>query len=120
MQLSIWGRRVHLWIGLVIGVQALLSMASGLYMVAVPIDVIHGDHLAHAVHEPLVPSSTRIDQGNLLARYPGTTAVCLKRLLGSDVFEIGQGKDVVLVEHFGRRARPGAARTRIRSKNAAH
>lgn len=98
MQLSIWVRRVHLWIGLVIGVQALLWMASGLYMVAVPIDVIHGDHLVHAVREPLAPSATRIDQGELLARYPGTTAVRLKRLLGSDVFEIRQGKDVVLVD----------------------
>ena len=36
-------RVLHKWLGLLIGLQLLLWTASGFYMVAVPIEVIHGD-----------------------------------------------------------------------------
>ncbi len=98
MQLSFWVRRTHKWIGLIIGVQALLWMISGLYMVVVPLDVIHGDHLAHVYSDPLKPSGTRIDQGALMQRYPGITSVRLKSMLGKEVFEIRQGKQAALVD----------------------
>jgi hypothetical protein len=98
MQLSCWVRGAHKWIGLVIGVQALLWMISGLYMVVVPLEVIHGDHLAHVVSEPLKPSGNRIEQGRLSQLYPGITSVKLKNMLGKEVYEIKQGKDAALVD----------------------
>ena len=98
MQLSFWVRRAHKWIGLVVGVQALLCMISGLYMVVVPIDVIHGDHLAHVSTEPLKPSTTRIAQDKLNELYPGITSVRLKNMLGKEVYEIRRGKDAALVD----------------------
>jgi hypothetical protein len=98
MQLSCWVRRAHKWIGLVIGVQALLWMISGLYMVVVPLEVIHGDHLAHVFSEPLKPSGNRIEQGRLSQLYPGITSVKLKNMLGKEVYEIKQGKDAALVD----------------------
>jgi uncharacterized iron-regulated membrane protein len=98
MQLSFWVRRTHKWIGLIIGVQALLWMISGLYMVVVPLDVIHGDHLAHVYSDPLKPSATRIDQRILMERYPGITSVRLKSMLNKEVFEIRQGKQAALVD----------------------
>ena len=52
MNPSFWARKTHKWIGLVIGVQALLWMISGVYMTAISLDVIHGDHLAHVVDDP--------------------------------------------------------------------
>ncbi len=98
MQLSFWIRRAHKWIGLIVGVQALLWMISGLYMVIVPIDVIHGDHLAHVFTEPLKPGATRIAQDKLAQLYPGITSVRVKNMLGKEVYEIRQGKDAALVD----------------------
>jgi uncharacterized iron-regulated membrane protein len=98
MQLSFWVRRAHKWIGLVIGVQALLWMISGLYMVVVPLEVIHGDHLAHVSSDPLKPAAHRIDQRKLAELYPGMTSLKLKNMLGREVYEIRHGKDAALVD----------------------
>lgn len=98
MQVSFWVRRTHKWLGLVIGIQALLWMISGLYMVVVPLDVIHGDHLAHVVTEPLEPDAHRVGQAQLAQQYPGMTAVRLKTLLGKEVYEIRRGKEVLLAD----------------------
>ena len=38
MKPAFWARRAHKWIGLVIGVQALLWMLSGVYMTVVPLE----------------------------------------------------------------------------------
>lgn len=98
MQLAFWVRRAHKWIGLVIGVQALLWMISGLYMVVVPLEVVHGDHLAHVPTERLNPSAARISQASLHEAYPGITAVRMKNLLGKEVYEVKQGKQTSLVD----------------------
>lgn len=98
MQSAFWVRRAHKWIGLVIGVQALLWMISGLYMVVVPLEVIHGDHLAHVPTEPLKPSSKRMTQSSLHEAYPGTTSIRMKNLLGKEVYEIKQGQQATLVD----------------------
>jgi hypothetical protein len=98
MQLAFWVRRAHKWIGLVIGVQALLWMISGLYMVVVPLEVVHGDHLAHVPTERLNPSAARISQARLHEAYPGITAIRMKNLLGKEVYELKQGKQTSLVD----------------------
>ncbi|WP_020653935.1 PepSY domain-containing protein [Massilia niastensis] len=98
MQLAFWVRRAHKWIGLIIGVQALLWMISGLYMVVVPLEVIHGDHLAHVHTERLNPAGTRIAQTRLHELYPGITSVRMKSLLGKEVYEIKQGPQASLVD----------------------
>jgi uncharacterized iron-regulated membrane protein len=45
MRLHIAARKTHKWLGLFIGVQAVIWSLSGLYMTVVHIDTIHGDHL---------------------------------------------------------------------------
>ena len=92
-----WARRTHKWIAWIVGLQALLWMASGLYMTAVPIDTIHGDHLGK-------PDASFIDgrglpePAELAARYPGMTGFRLKRQLGADVYEIVHPGGVALVD----------------------
>ena len=98
MQTSFWVRRAHKWIGLIIGVQALLWMISGLYMVVVPLEVIHGDHLAHVSSVPLKQGVRRVEQQKLSETYPGMSSLRLKSLLGREVFEIRQGKVNLLVD----------------------
>lgn len=98
MGLSYWVRRCHKWIALVIGVQALLWMASGVYMTVVPINIIHGDHLTHPTGEPLAVSAERIDVSQLMHLHPGISSFRLTSLLGREVFEIDRGGKVELVE----------------------
>jgi len=98
MQFAFWVRRAHKWIGLVVGVQALLWMISGLYMVVVPLEVIHGDHLAHVPTEPLNTANAHVAQARLHELYPGITAIRMKSLLGKEVYEIKQGAQASLVD----------------------
>lgn len=98
MGISYWVRRCHKWIALVVGVQALLWMASGVYMTVVPLNIIHGDHLTHPTGEPMAPSAMRIDMPRLMQLYPGISSFRLKSLLGREVFEIERGGKVELVE----------------------
>ena len=51
MRLHIAARKTHKWLGLFIGVQVVIWSLSGLYMTAVHIDIIHGDHLIRT-HPP--------------------------------------------------------------------
>ena len=98
MKLAFWVRRAHKWIALFVGVQALLWMSSGVYMTSVSLDVIHGDHLAQVVREPLPVSTTRLDLDRLRALYPELRSWRLKRLLDQDVFELRQREQTVLVD----------------------
>jgi len=107
MKPAFWARRAHKWIALVVGVQALLWMLSGLYMTAISIDIIHGDHLAHAGAKPLSPVASLIDPNTLAGQYPAMTAFRLKRLLDREVYEVQQPGAVTLVDaRSGARASP--------------
>lgn len=103
MKPAFWARRAHKWIALVVGVQALLWMLSGLYMTVISIDIIHGDHLAHADAKPLSASDSLIDPSALAQRYAGLTTFRLKRFLGREVYELHQADTITLVD-----ARSGA------------
>lgn len=100
MKPAFWARRAHKWIALVIGVQALLWMASGLYMTFISIDIIHGDHLAHDSSGTLSASARRLDHDALMSRYPDMAGFRLKRLLGREVYEVTDRGGTVLVDAF--------------------
>ena len=48
MKTSLLLRKIHKWIGLIIGIQILLWFVSGLVMTWFDIDTVHGDHLLKA------------------------------------------------------------------------
>jgi hypothetical protein len=94
---AFWARRTHQWIAWVVGLQALLWMASGLYMTAVPIDTIHGDHLGKP-EAAFVDPRGLLEPASLAARYPAMTGFRLKRQLGAEVYEIQHPGGVALVD----------------------
>jgi len=98
MKPAFWARRAHKWIALVIGVQALLWMLSGLYMTVISIDVIHGDHLAHSMAPALSAGGQRLDPAMLAERYRGIESFRVKRFLGREVYEVHHAGGVVLVD----------------------
>jgi uncharacterized iron-regulated membrane protein len=97
MKPAFWSRRLHKWLGLFVGLQALLWMASGLYMTAISIDVIHGDHLAHRDQTPLSEAVAGA-QLKLDARFDGITGIKLKRMLGRDIVEVRHAGGVGLLD----------------------
>src|SRR3970040_2903675 len=98
MKTAFWARRAHKWIALVIGVQALLWMLSGLYLTATPIDVIHGAHLAHSHAEPLSTGVALVDPQVVAQRYPGLERFRIKRFLGREVYEVHSPAGVQLID----------------------
>lgn len=87
MNFSIKVRRWHRWLALLIGLQMLLWVASGLYMTAVPIEYIHGDHLVRPVDASL-PATGLVPLAIVAERVDGVRSVRLKPFLGSPVFEV--------------------------------
>lgn len=97
MKPAFWARQAHKWIGLVIGIQALLWTVSGVYMTVISLSIIHGNHLAHSHREPVAHTEAYFDQQALLARHPGTQGFMLKRLLDRDVYQLNTRDDGILL-----------------------
>lgn len=97
MKAAFWARRAHKWIALLIGVQALLWMLSGLYMTVISIDVIHGDHLAHT-KSPSLTAAALIDLPRLSRGYPDLEYIRLKYFMGRQAYEIHQHGKVSLID----------------------
>ena len=58
MRYRIAARKTHKWLALLVGAQLVVWSLTGLYMVTVHIDTIHGDHLVRAAPKPaIVPSA---------------------------------------------------------------
>jgi uncharacterized iron-regulated membrane protein len=107
MKLPVWVRRTHKWIGLVIGVQALLWMISGVYMTVISLEVIHGDHLAHVAEDPLRSDNKRLDVADLAERHPGFNELKLKTLLNREVYQLKHEGAVHLLDaQTGERLNP--------------
>ena len=61
MRLHIAARKIHKWMGLFLGIQVVIWSLSGLYMTAVHIDTIHGDHLVRQPPSRSVAAAELID-----------------------------------------------------------
>lgn len=93
---ALFWRRTHRVLALIVGVQALLWMASGLYMTAISIDVIHGDHLAHT-HRPALAVVGPLKAPATVGIVPDE-ALRLKQWQGRPVYEVGKGPQARLID----------------------
>ncbi|NOZ43299.1 MAG: PepSY domain-containing protein, partial [Alphaproteobacteria bacterium] len=104
MTASFLPRKWHKWLFLVIGAQMFLWALSGLYMVTVSIDYIHGDHLVKGVKPRIsMPSAYPVKITDLIRNFPAATEIRTGRLLGKPVYEIKTPNNSYLVD-----ARSGA------------
>lgn len=76
MRTHVIARKAHKWLGLFIGLQVVIWSLSGLYMTAVHIDIIHGDHLVRPAPTRSADASRLIDP-LLVARRNGAQEVRL-------------------------------------------
>lgn len=82
-------RKYHKWLSLVIGIQALLWLASGVYMVVVNLDFIHGDHLVKN-EQVLLPadSAPAVRFTDIQTRYPFATEITLTTWMGKPHYQV--------------------------------
>lgn len=93
-----WLRKYHKWLSLIIGVQMMIWIASGAYMVLMDLDFIHGDHLVEEQQVLLPePGGIKVSLAELLQRYPETTSTTLTSLMGRPVYQLTQSSVVVVI-----------------------
>ncbi len=92
-------RKYHKWLSLIVGVQALLWLISGVYMVVVDLDFIHGDHLVQKLRTPLAtPASTQIHFSSIRRQYPQAYEIVLENWQGIPHYRIHEPGAVKLVD----------------------
>lgn len=107
-------RRLHKWLALVVGLQALIWTVSGMYMVAVHIDYIHGDHLVRAPDDRPFDAARLLAPTAVTAGLEGVKAVRLSRLVdrptyivetaeGSHLFDASSGAKLPPVDEAAAR-----------------
>ena len=84
MRLPALARKTHKWLALIIAVQAVFWMLSGLYMTAVHINIIHGDHLVRAPRQQPIALEGLVEPTSLVPG--GTRSVRLVTQLGQPVY----------------------------------
>jgi len=86
MTLKALVQRIHLWAGLLLGVQVLLWMASGAVMSVLSLDKVRGEDLAFAAPRPPLETETYASPGGIIAQTDGATSLELTHFLGRAVY----------------------------------
>ena len=81
-------RRTHKWLALIVGLQAVIWTVSGLYMTAVHIDIIHGDHFIRVQQPTPLVAREIISPVAAAAAVPGASAVKLTSFLGRPLYVV--------------------------------
>ncbi|MCG9738738.1 peptidase [Shewanella insulae] len=102
-----WLRKSHKWLTLFLGAQLLIWLISGLYMVLMDIDYIHGDHLVDESRLTLDASQLTISPETILSRYPEATRLELLPTALGPVYKLRlEGKPLYLSGQDGRPLEP--------------
>lgn len=99
MKKSFLARALHKWLGLVVGLQLLIWLASGLYMVIVDLDFIHGDSLVKNTRQTLqVPDSSLVSIKSLRQQYPDADSIGLQALQGRSYYLVSTADHRYLID----------------------
>lgn len=91
MRLSSSIRKWHKWLALFLGIQTLIWLFSGVYMVSVDLDYIHGDQLVQKMDQPLNSDySTLISFGEIQNKYPSSNHIQLVQWLDQPHYRVSE------------------------------
>jgi hypothetical protein len=103
IRLPLLARRTHKWLAVFVAAQAVIWTLSGLYMTAVHIDIIHGDHFVRmAEPRPIAPGEI-VDPIGAARSVPGAETLKLNWLQDRPTYIVSAGKTQALID-----ARTGA------------
>lgn len=104
LRVPVLARKTHKWLGLFIGLQVVIWSLSGLYMTAVHIDIIHGDHFireapvrstdASLLRDPAAVATANGADGARLAWVRNRPAYILPTAHGENVVDASSGDPV--------------------------
>lgn len=108
-------RVLHKWLALLVGAQALIWIVSGLYMVVVDIDFIHGDTLVRNEAVPVPGSASWFPLSQVRARYFDIERIRIKGLPESDrpLYEVTTANSTVLLDAVDGSILSPLGRTRV-------
>ncbi|MEQ3650556.1 PepSY domain-containing protein [Hyphomonas sp.] len=82
-------RQWHKWLSLIIGAQVMLWLATGVYMVVMNLDFIHGDHLVQNMTETLAAEyEPNVTFPDMLDDYPDASEIVLTSWVGQSVYRV--------------------------------
>lgn len=88
----------HRWLGLALGVQVLLWMASGFVMSWYHITLVRGETNAVKVFAPELEPRSYANPGGVIAQTPGATSVKLKSFLERPVYEVVSDSETAMFD----------------------
>ena len=96
---AVIARTAHKWLALLIGLQVLVWLVTGLYMVVVNIDFIHGDTLVRNMQQTVhVPATPQVTMTSLKDQYPDATRIGLKPVMGKTFYMVTTADSRYLVD----------------------
>lgn len=120
IRLPALARSTHKWLALIVGLQAVLWTAGGVYMTAVHLDIIHGDHLIRPAQTPPLALALDglIEPARLAELAPGLKTARLETQLGQPVYVVdAQGGKALFDARTGSKLSPlGQAAAETRAK----
>jgi len=91
-------RKIHKWFALVLGIQLFLWALSGFYMVAVNIDIIHGDMLVGNMEQSVaIPGDTQLTFADISSAHPEASSITLRSMASRPVYQI-EGVDIRIAD----------------------
>lgn len=89
MKKAVLAYKLHKWLGLFVGLQVLVWLCSGLYMVIVNLDFIHGDPLVKNMQQTIVvPALADTSVADLHAQYPAAHDIGLRVVKGKTFYTV--------------------------------
>jgi hypothetical protein len=90
-------RRAHKWLTLFAAIQLLLWLGSGVYMVVMDIDFIHGDSLVVVKSEPINTEKLTLTLDEVLVRYPNASQLHLFAVHGVAYYRLTVDGETLLL-----------------------
>lgn len=81
-------RRLHLWAGVLLGVQVMLWMLSGVVMSWYHLDLVRGERTMFSAPPPELSAQSYASPGGVIAQSEGALSVELRTFLGRPVYEV--------------------------------
>ena len=91
-------QRVHLWAGLILGIQIFLWMLSGVIMTWFHIDLVRGERAAFTSPAPELDTRSYASPGGVIAQLDGASRVELRYFHGRPIYEVESMSDAALFD----------------------
>lgn len=114
LRLPLLVRRTHKWLALIVGVQALIWAVSGMYMTAIHIDIIHGDHFVRAAEPRPARAASLMNPIGAAQAVPGAQSVKLHWLLDKPTYIVTSDGGASLVDAVTGAVLPAPSERQIR------